>query len=106
MFQHTILHLRPFGTRMDDLDVDFNLARPVAITEVLARCAGVARELLWDLTVGRRTELLLALAKLNGKVEYEAGMNCLQCGLEVEVVLTLDELRSAVASQREDIVIL
>jgi hypothetical protein len=97
--------MRPFGTCLDDLDVDFNVARPVVITEVLARCAGVERELLWDLPVGRRTELLLALAELNGKVEYEAGMKCPECGLDVEVVLTLDEFRSAVASHREDTII-
>ena len=105
MPQESLLRMRPFGTCLDDLDVDFNLARPVAITEVLARCAGVERELLWDLPVGRRTELLLALAELNGKVEYEAGMNCPECGLDVEVVLTLDEFRSAVASHREDTII-
>jgi hypothetical protein len=99
------MNMRPFGTRMDDLEVDFDLVRPVAITEVLARCAGVECELLWDLPVGRRTELLLALAELSGKVDYEAGMNCPECGLEVEVVLTLDEFRSAVAPHREDAVI-
>jgi hypothetical protein len=105
MAQEILMNMRPFGTRIDDLEVDFDLVRPVAITEVLARCAGVECELLWDLPVGRRTELLLALAELSGKVDYEAGMNCPECGLEVEVVLTLDEFRSAVAPHREDAVI-
>jgi hypothetical protein len=98
------LHLRPFGTHFDDLEVDFTARSPVVITDLLTRCAGPEAdpEQLWDLPVGKRIRCLLILAALSGVEEFEAGIDCPRCGVAVEVTLTFSELLEASRPHQAD----
>lgn len=88
--------LRPFGARMDDLDVDFTAPRPYVITDVLERCAsGTTAEVLWDLTAGQRIAALLNLASVGGIRKFDMEFACPQCGMDGEVVLESQELLQA-----------
>src|SRR5216684_183909 len=96
MTQPLPIALRRFGTRLDDLDADFDAARPYVITDLLARCARepgqVNEDWLWDLPAGRRIAAVLALAGLSGVRQFDVDVACAKCGLAVEVTLGLEEL--------------
>lgn len=95
-------HLRPFGTALADLDVDFlQPSRPLLVTGILRCCtetgAGepVAEGFLQGLTVGKRIVALAVLATSGGAAGLTMQFHCsLQtCGELMEVSVSLDELR-------------
>ena len=98
------LRLRPFGVDERDLSVDFAAtARPLLVTEVLELCtesddrgARPDRGFFWDLTVGKRTEALLAVAGGGGAAGpcVSVVLRCPAggCGQELELELTRAEV--------------
>src|SRR5215207_4134617 len=93
------LRLRPFGVDERDLSVDFAAtARPLLVTEILALCtesddraAPPDRGFFWDLTVGKRTEALLAIAAGTTGPCVSAVLRCPEpgCAQELELELSL-----------------
>jgi hypothetical protein len=83
--------LRRFGTAACDLDVDFEGARPVVVTELLRICLGGDAQTWWRLPVHARIVLAVALAELATGEAIEVTMTC-GCGEVAAVQLTAHEL--------------
>lgn len=97
------LALRPFGYYENDLKVDFNQPlRPFLITDILEcvtrRVSGgeVQPDFFWRLQVGKRIECLLTLATADTDREISSTFRCVndECGLELEVELSAEEVAS------------
>jgi hypothetical protein len=93
------LRLRPFGVDERDLAVDFEgTPRPLLITEILELCTEAGgdgarppgRDFFWGLTVGARTEALLALADAGVYVALRCPAP--DCAQELEVDISLAEI--------------
>src|SRR6185437_15986793 len=85
--------LRPFGGRAADLELD--LAGADAAGDVLHGCiegAAPAREQLAELSLGDRIAALLTLARGVDEQPLEATMRCGSCGVQLETLLSPDEL--------------
>lgn len=97
---------RAFG-RLEDLEVDFHAPRPYAVTEILARCVhaagGVAHAAaqVWQWTVGRRTQALLAVVRAGGVTSVTAQARCEHnaCGEQIELEFGLDSFAHAAEAQ-------
>src|SRR5687767_9983990 len=98
------LLLRPFGTEVEDLELDFSgTPRPFLETEILRRCSHFAEgsrpadDLFWDLEIGKRVESLLILSSLEDGRPFAVEDRCRAtgCGERMEVELTLEELVEA-----------
>jgi len=94
------LRLRPFGTAMPDLGLDFSRPAPEVVTELLSCCAerddGTAPDarLFGQLSVGARIVCLLLLIGLDGVETLAAELTCpvSDCGEQHEIDLTLEEI--------------
>jgi hypothetical protein len=95
------LSLRPFGTTVMDLAVNFNqLNRPSVETQVLECCTCSRQEIppdrsfFWHLEVSQRTECLLRLSTLGDSTTFTVTLRCLnpECYEPIEVELSLEEL--------------
>lgn len=90
--------LRPFGTLGEDLLIDFAQDPPHLVTRLLAACMAsrggepLPEDLLWDLSVGKRIQLLLALSTLTFGRDHEFQRACTGCGEPMEVIITDEEL--------------
>ena len=85
--------LRPFGDRAADLELD--LAGVDAACDVLHACiegAAPAREELAELSLGDRIAALLTLARSVDERPLESTMRCGSCGVQLETLLSPDEL--------------
>lgn len=101
----TSLHVRPFGRRTRDLDVEFVAGRAAVVTEVLRCCtqgdagAGgdVERDVLWQLPVRARLHALVLVCLLTGWRELAWTVTCPApgCGERAELALMLDQLSEA-----------
>lgn len=99
------LALRPFGLYESDLGVDFQRTlRPHLVTRILACCTReteaeqrhIEPQFFWNLTVGKRTECLLNLAATEAGPEMVLTFGCRNeaCGQQLEIELSLEELRA------------
>jgi len=97
------LALRPFGYYESDLQVDFNQPlRPFLVTDLLECCTRrtggeeVPPDFFWRLPVGKRIECLLTLATAETDSEISSTFRCVndECGLELEVELSAEEVVS------------
>src|SRR5262249_20919760 len=77
------------GLRAADLDVDFGEERSVTVTAVLAACSGAPEAELWELTLGKRIEALLEVARLSGVDSLEVSFPCDACRELMETPLPL-----------------
>jgi hypothetical protein len=87
--------LRPFGTSLEDLEVDLTSEDRVrVVTDVLAACGPPGRDLefYWDLPVSARTAGLLGLAALDGADAIDVELRCPDCSQPLEISLGVDEL--------------
>jgi hypothetical protein len=99
---------RAFGSRAEDLDVDFaTLPRPVLVTEVLRRCLQRSEPMGGDEEIGswtlpQRSQALIAVALASGERGLQSRVRCpkTECGemielhIELAVFLNHDEIRS------------
>jgi hypothetical protein len=88
---------RRFG-EASDLGLDLtSQERPLAMTELLTSCTSppLTTEAVWDLSVGQRTGLLLALAAADGLEEIDAELRCARCRETLEVTFAINELLDA-----------
>ncbi len=95
------LLLRPFGLFGDDLEIDFNqYSRPHLVTQVLRCCTTGTdgevpdQDLFWDLSSGKRTECLVAIATLGDPSGLTVRLRCPDeaCRQELEVEVSTHEL--------------
>ena len=90
--------VRPFACRGSDLGIDFGRDEPSLITELLGSCLmdrggrSPTPETLWDLTLGKRIEALLAILFITRGGDLECRHPCRQCGEDMEVVLANEAL--------------
>ncbi len=102
------LWARAFGCRLEDLDVDFKAPRPYGITQLLAGCIRDAQNRmysgvdLWQWTVARRTQALLAVAGACGIPAVTAVARCPRaaCGEPIELECALESLARATETSR------
>jgi len=101
-FSATALTLRPFGLYESDLNIDFNnTLRPFLVTQILECCTRgegqeVPQSFFWNLTVGKRIECLLNLVSPEEQTKIAVIFACqnANCGQELEIELSLDEIFS------------
>ena len=76
------------------MSVDFTqTSTPALVTQILTQCAdGQTDELFWNLSVGKRIELLLGLAAGGETETFSFPFRCGSCSRELELELTLDEI--------------
>lgn len=95
------LLLRPFGLFRDDLEIDFNqYSRPRLVTQVLRCCTTGPdgevpdQDLFWDLSSGKRTECLAAIATLGDPSGLTVRLRCPDegCRQELEAEISTHEL--------------
>jgi len=97
--------LRPFGTEMGDLDLEFaGVERAWLVTRVLARCAQTAsgrpaaEEAIWALPVSSRIEAMVTLAADTARpLEWLVRCAHADCGAESELTLSAAEVQQVAA---------
>lgn len=92
------LFLRNYGLSASDLEINFNLIRPLLVTSLLKQCT-VAEEgevpdtsFYWNLTVGERIECLLIITGMNSQPDIEIPLRCNSCRELIEIEISLDSL--------------
>jgi hypothetical protein len=92
--------LRPFGAAAEDLAIDFRMARrPELITDLLHLCysnrdgSQLDRDLLLNMPVGLRIDLLMRLASLTDPRPFSWQLHCI-CAEENEFELTAGQIVS------------
>lgn len=92
--------IRPYGVAVADLDVDFDAARPLVVTRLLARCLGDETDegVWWSLPVQTRILLVLGLSELSLADAIEVHVAC-DCGETAVVGLTAAELAEFAAER-------
>lgn len=94
------LYFREFGSKVDDLNVDFDqLDRPALVTQILVGCAlyqeGMSppANLFWESSVGKRIQCLLTIA-FSGQMQTSFRLKCAGngCGKFMELDMDLEEV--------------
>jgi hypothetical protein len=98
--------MRPFGSDVGDLDVDFTSRSPLLVTDLLRRCDSLTDDDAWNMAVGARTEALVQLAILSSSQSLVIGLRCPNAGCQeaLEIELELSELWAASADRARDTV--
>lgn len=92
------LLLRPFGTHVEDLDIDFSSQRPFLITTILTLCTqgedgrSSGRAFIRNLPVSTRTKGLLVLATLSGCNIFEIPLQCRGCDEVMEFDIPIESI--------------
>jgi hypothetical protein len=86
-FNVGILALRPFGSQIEDLDIDFNTdSSPTLITKLISYCSTVKNQkvpedyFFWNLTIGQRIECLVKIALTDDSPFLETVLQCQEKG--------------------------
>jgi len=96
--------VRPYAVDVADLAIDFDAARAVVATRVIAACLRCSEDTVWSLAIRDRILLLLGLAELSLPDPVEAHIKC-RCGEVAVIELGADELeRFAARRQRDDLI--
>jgi hypothetical protein len=94
------LLLRPFGSDVDDLSVDFRQRAPYVVTDVLACCARrpdgsrLPPDLLWELSLSARTLYFVLLAGMAEQPPFAVRLRCPQpaCRQAIEIDVSVAEV--------------
>jgi hypothetical protein len=96
---HAHWHARAFGQVLGDLDLDLTDALPpMATTGVLAACLSAdgvapAEAELWDWTINRRLQGLIAVTIATRGVAWTSILRCQACSAPMDLPLQLDAFR-------------
>ncbi len=110
-FQFKSLCLRPFGTRIEDLDIDFfSNSRPKIITHILERCICTQEEkplkkvFFLSLAISKRRELLLWIVFLSHSDNWMISVLCQRdsCGETLEFELNPDDINLSLETPEKD----
>ena len=98
--------MRPFGSDLNDLDVNFTSRPPLVGAEVLRHCAPLGADAALDLPVGARTQALVDLAGVSSSRALAIGLRCpnLRCRESIEIELDAAELRAWSSETERDAV--
>lgn len=102
-FNTGILALRPFGSQIEDLDIDFNAGTSLTlITKLISNCTTrreqkvIEDNFFWDLTIGQRIECLVKIASNDKSPFIVTVLKCQEkgCTERFELRLTHDNIFS------------
>lgn len=88
--------VRPFGIRLEDLDMDITqVSQPAAVTAVLIHCVGSTTTDPWEWTVNRRLQGLLAVTIITSGSSLGLTRCCsvVECGEPMDLPLDLHAFR-------------
>jgi hypothetical protein len=102
--------LRPFGSELHDLGVEFEgVERARLVTSLLARCAQTgsgrqpSEQAIWELPLGTRIEAVVALAAGGARpLAWRVRCSYPECGAEGELELSPEEIAGLAAAAYRD----
>lgn len=92
---------RPFGTSAEDLEPAFDAGpSPHLVTQILSNCirnadgSPLEDDFFWELSIGKRIELMLTIATEGGAFGLNISLRCSNeaCGQSMEIDLTMAEI--------------